>query len=154
MRIHNISIHINFYQNRFINECVRKNFLKFSWRQTERRKDVKTYFVRCRRTCVLNNNINTFQLCVKYVKEIWGILEMNKESFLTYVQWAKILLVPLKAKLSWSYLVIKFSNIAILFLTFLYCSLACKVIDCNFLWFMFGISSLLFFLDNILFPFC
>ena len=33
---------INFYQNRFINEYVRKNFLKFSERQTERRKDVKT----------------------------------------------------------------------------------------------------------------
>ena len=26
-RIHNVSIHINVYQNRFINECVRKNFL-------------------------------------------------------------------------------------------------------------------------------
>ena len=41
LRIHNISIHIFFfYQNRFINECVRKNFLKFS----EGRKDVKTEF--------------------------------------------------------------------------------------------------------------
>ena len=29
-RIHNISVHINFYQNRFINESVRKNFLKIS----------------------------------------------------------------------------------------------------------------------------
>ena len=38
LRIYNISIHINFYQNQFINECVRKNFLKFS----EGRKDVKT----------------------------------------------------------------------------------------------------------------
>ena len=35
LRIYNISIHINFYQNRFINESVWKNFLKFS----ERRKD-------------------------------------------------------------------------------------------------------------------
>ena len=35
LRIHNISIYIIFYQNRFINEYVRKNFLKFS----ERRKD-------------------------------------------------------------------------------------------------------------------
>ena len=34
LRIHNISIHIIFYQNRFINECVRKNFLKFSEGQT------------------------------------------------------------------------------------------------------------------------
>ena len=24
LRIHNISIHINFYQNQFINECARK----------------------------------------------------------------------------------------------------------------------------------
>ena len=38
LRIYNISIHINFYQNGFINECLRKNFLKFA----ERRKDVKT----------------------------------------------------------------------------------------------------------------
>ena len=30
LRIYNISIHINFYQNRFINESVRKNFLKIS----------------------------------------------------------------------------------------------------------------------------
>ena len=30
LRIHNISVHINFYHNRFINESVRKNFLKFS----------------------------------------------------------------------------------------------------------------------------
>ena len=30
LRIHNISVHIIFYQNRFINESVRKNFLKFS----------------------------------------------------------------------------------------------------------------------------
>ena len=34
-RVHNVSIHINFYQNRFINECVRKNFLKFLERQDE-----------------------------------------------------------------------------------------------------------------------
>ena len=39
LRIHNIGIHINFYQNRFINESVRKNFLKFSESQMERRKD-------------------------------------------------------------------------------------------------------------------
>ena len=54
LRIYNISIHINFYQNRFINESVRKNFLKFSERQTERRKD-GVFFVSCRRTYVLNN---------------------------------------------------------------------------------------------------
>ena len=57
--IHNISVHINFYQNRFINESVRKNFLKISEGKTERRKDVKTerrsFFVSCR-NYVLNNN--------------------------------------------------------------------------------------------------
>ena len=42
LRIHNISVHINFYQNRFINESVRKNFLKISEGKTERRKDGKT----------------------------------------------------------------------------------------------------------------
>ena len=43
---HNVSNHIFFYQNRFINVFVRKNFLKFSESQTERqteiRKDEKT----------------------------------------------------------------------------------------------------------------
>ena len=34
LSIYNISIHLNFYQNRFINESVRKNFLKFLERQT------------------------------------------------------------------------------------------------------------------------
>ena len=29
LRIHNVSTHIKFYHNRFINECVRKTFLKF-----------------------------------------------------------------------------------------------------------------------------
>ena len=53
LHIHNISIHINFYQNRFINECVRRIFLNS-------RKDVKTerrsFFVSCRRTYVLNKS--------------------------------------------------------------------------------------------------
>ena len=63
LRIHNNSIHIIFYENRFVNECVRKNFLKFLEGKTERRKDVKTerrsFFVSCRRTYVLNNVIDT-----------------------------------------------------------------------------------------------
>ena len=39
--LHNVSIHIFFfYQNRFINECVRKTFLNFCKDvKTERRKD-------------------------------------------------------------------------------------------------------------------
>ena len=54
LRIHNISVHINFYQNRFTNESVRKNFLKFS----DRRKDgvflwvveELTFLIKCQRT--------------------------------------------------------------------------------------------------------
>ena len=42
LRIYNTGIHIKFYQNRFLNERVRKNFLNFPERVTERRKDVKT----------------------------------------------------------------------------------------------------------------
>ena len=41
LRIRKVSIHINFYHNWFINEYVRKNFLKFPFRQTERGKDAK-----------------------------------------------------------------------------------------------------------------
>ena len=53
LRIHNVSIHINFYQNRFINECVRIFFLNS---RKDRRKDGNSeFFVRCRRTYVLNN---------------------------------------------------------------------------------------------------
>ena len=33
LRVYIVSFHINFYQNRFIIECVRKNFLKFLERQ-------------------------------------------------------------------------------------------------------------------------
>ena len=40
--IHNVSIHIIFYRNKLINECVRKIFFRFPERQTKRRKDVKT----------------------------------------------------------------------------------------------------------------
>ena len=48
MRIHNVSIHLNFDQNRFINEYARKNFLN-------PRRDVRTDgIVRFRRTYVLN----------------------------------------------------------------------------------------------------
>ena len=29
LRINNVSIHTDFYKNRFLNECARKKFLKF-----------------------------------------------------------------------------------------------------------------------------
>ena len=48
LRLYNVSIYRIFYQNRFLNECVRKNFLKFSERWS--------FFVRYRRTNFLNNN--------------------------------------------------------------------------------------------------
>ena len=48
MRIHNVSIHLNFDQNRFINEYAKMNFLN-------PRRDVRTdRIVRFRRTYVLN----------------------------------------------------------------------------------------------------
>ena len=47
LRINNISIHINFYQNRFINECYRKIKSKIP--------EFHIFLVRCRRTYVLNN---------------------------------------------------------------------------------------------------
>ena len=40
LRIHNVSIHLNFYKNRFINECVRKNIFLNS--RKDRRKVGKT----------------------------------------------------------------------------------------------------------------
>ena len=49
LRIHNVSIHINFYQNQFIN-VLGRIFLNSS---KDRRKD--GVFVRCRRTYVFNN---------------------------------------------------------------------------------------------------
>ena len=52
-----LRIHINFYQNLFINESVRKNFLKFSYRRKDVRTERRSFFVRCRRTYVLNNYI-------------------------------------------------------------------------------------------------
>ena len=47
LRLHIVSIYINLYQNRFINECTRKDFLRFSEGQ-------RSYFVRCKRIYVLN----------------------------------------------------------------------------------------------------
>ena len=83
LRIHNISIHINFYQNRLINECVRKNFLKFSERQTKRR----SFFVRCRRTYVLNNLLEPQFICE------------FKSNRILLVQSAKMVLLPSKCKI-------------------------------------------------------
>ena len=50
LRIHNITIHINHYKNRFINECARKIKDKIPESHSFR-----VFFVRCRRTYVLKN---------------------------------------------------------------------------------------------------
>ena len=63
LRIHNVSIHIHFYKNQSLNECVRKTFLKFPYRCKD-----GVIFVRCRRTYVLNN-INNEVKC-PYLKSI------------------------------------------------------------------------------------
>ena len=52
LRLHNISIHINVYQNRFINECARKIKAKIPESQSFR-----VFFVRFRRTYVLNKDL-------------------------------------------------------------------------------------------------
>ena len=49
VRLLNLSIHRNRYQNRFINECARKKKAKIP---------VSEFFVRCRRTYVLKNIVN------------------------------------------------------------------------------------------------
>ena len=56
LRIHNVNIHINVYQNPFINECeLRRIFLNS---HKDRRKD-GVLFVRFRRTYVLNKQFNS-----------------------------------------------------------------------------------------------
>ena len=53
LRIHNVSIHINFYQNRLINECFRKKIL---YSRKDRWKDVKTeFFFEMQKNFFLNN---------------------------------------------------------------------------------------------------
>ena len=57
LRIHNISIRINFHQNRFINVVLGRIFLNS---RKDRRKygnmERRSFFERCRRTYVLNNS--------------------------------------------------------------------------------------------------
>ena len=47
--LHNVSIHIDFYQNRFINEYARKKKAKIT--------ESQSFLVRYRRTYVLNKDI-------------------------------------------------------------------------------------------------
>ena len=60
LRLHNVSIHRNFYQNRFINECARKKKAKIPESQSPRVPESRSFLVRYRRTYVLNNIINYF----------------------------------------------------------------------------------------------
>ena len=55
-RLHNVSIQRNFYQNRFINECARKNFsliLVITYLHNYGKTEL---FVRCRRTYVIKKH--------------------------------------------------------------------------------------------------
>ena len=66
--LYNISIPINFHQNRFINECA---FLFFFNVRNYRKKD---FFVKCRRTFLINFihiSLLRYNNCKK--KEIYGI---------------------------------------------------------------------------------
>ena len=70
--IPNVSIHINFYQNRFINE---------------RRKD--RVFVRCRRTFVLN----TLYICIKELPlDMVGSEQMENKDFFNLLSRYKFVL--------------------------------------------------------------
>ena len=55
MRLHNVSIHRNSHQNRSINECARKIKAKI--------RSLRVFFVRCRRTYVLNKCPYEFFKC-------------------------------------------------------------------------------------------
>ena len=54
MCLHNVSIHTNFYQNRFINECARKKKAKIPEFHRFIVSQFHSFFVRCRRTYFLN----------------------------------------------------------------------------------------------------
>ena len=70
---HNVSIHRNFYQNRFINEYARKKKAKISESLSHR-----FFLVRYRRTCVLNKTIKTqFSLSHK-VKLVYSMSILNR----------------------------------------------------------------------------
>ena len=53
LRLHNVSIHRNVYQNRFINEYARKKRYKIP--------ESQSFLVRYRRTCALKNYIQFYE---------------------------------------------------------------------------------------------
>ena len=76
LRIHNVSTHINFYQNRFINECVRKTFLKFPERKDGKPEfflwDVEelTFLIR---QCLTDPIVGVFAHSDKFIFTITGL---------------------------------------------------------------------------------
>ena len=54
MRLHNVSIHRNFYQNQFINEYTKKIKAKISESRSHGVPESRSFRVRYRRTYVLN----------------------------------------------------------------------------------------------------
>ena len=71
LRINNISIPINFYQNRFINECARKIKAKIPEFHSFRVSQFQSFFVRCRRTYVLNKALTNLDMLLNR-----GVLEV------------------------------------------------------------------------------
>ena len=84
LRLHNVIIHINFYQNRFINEYARKKKLK-SWSQgvTESRSP-GVFLVRYRRTYVLNNLFIELLQIKTLSSLIYYFIQSNNLSKATY----------------------------------------------------------------------
>ena len=57
LRLYNVSIHRNFYQNRFINEYARKKKAKISESWSFGVTESRSFLVRYRRTYVLNKTM-------------------------------------------------------------------------------------------------
>ena len=86
--LHNISIHINLYQNWFINECARKikakileshsfgvsEFQSFTVSQFQ---SFRVFFVRCRRTYVLNPESHSFRVFLWDVEDLMFLKNTN-----------------------------------------------------------------------------
>ena len=65
LRLHNVSIHRDFEQNQFINECARKKKAKIPESRSPR-----SFLMRYRRTYVLNNNYFFRSPRMRWKKEI------------------------------------------------------------------------------------
>ena len=55
LHLHNVSIHRNFFKNRFINECAKKKKDKIPESWSHEIPESRSFLVRYRRTYVLDN---------------------------------------------------------------------------------------------------